>query len=76
MQIPPKKEDEKKPTVKEEEEAEEKPTAQKRLTEAVREAKLKLLKVSALLVSQTIVHRIARCACKGLALSVPAAKLP
>lgn len=46
-QVPPKKEDEKKPAVKEEDgEGDEKADLAARVAEAVREAKLKLLKVT------------------------------
>ena len=44
--MPPKKQDEKKPTVKDEaEEGEEKPTSERRLADAVRDAKIAALKV-------------------------------
>ncbi len=46
LQVPPKKQDEKKPTVKDEpEEGEEKPTPERRLADAVRDAKIAALKV-------------------------------
>jgi len=49
LQVPPKKQDEKKPTVKDEpEEGEEKPTPERRLADAVRDAKIAALKVSLL----------------------------
>ena len=46
MQVPPKKQEEKKPTVKEDpEEGDEKPTPEQRLSDVVRDAKIAALKV-------------------------------